>query len=78
MSIGYNADAHCINKKINNMAAITSNTESWNGHKFSEVESHIKGNYIKTSDSEQMITSTITTMAGGLLIYTENKTIPIQ
>ena len=27
------------------MAAITSTTESWNNHKFSEVESHIKGNY---------------------------------
>ena len=49
------------------MAAITSNTESWNGHKFSEVESHIKGNYIKTSDSEQMITSTIATMTGGAI-----------
>ena len=49
------------------MAAITSTTESWNNHKFSEVESHIKGNYIKTSDSEQMITSTITTMGGGAI-----------
>lgn len=28
------------------MAAITSTTESWNSHKFSEVESHIKGNYL--------------------------------
>jgi len=29
------------------MAAITSTTESWNGHKFSEVESHLKGNYLQ-------------------------------
>lgn len=33
------------------MAAITSNTESWNNHKFSEVETHIKGrlNSLETS-----------------------------
>ena len=28
------------------MGAITSTTESWNTHKFSEVESHIKGSYL--------------------------------
>ena len=42
------------------MASITSNTESWNGHSFSEVETHIKSrldncsekiNYITTSGS---------------------------
>ena len=30
------------------MAAITSNTESWNNHKFSEVETHIKNRFLES------------------------------
>ena len=32
------------------MAAITSNTESWNGHSFSEVETHVKDMFNNNSD----------------------------
>ena len=43
------------------MAAITSVTESWNGHKFSEVESHVKGSYTTVGGADMThATETIT------------------
>lgn len=45
------------------MAAITSTTESWNNHKFSEVESHIKGNYLTTSGNAASLLTNDTSQA---------------
>lgn len=45
------------------MASITSTTESWNGHAFSEVESHIKGNYALNT------TRNFTAGGGGWTVY---------
>jgi hypothetical protein len=40
------------------MAAITSATESWNTHLFSEVENHIRSNYAKNTFSRVTVGST--------------------